>query len=149
MRVALDPSADPAWYGFAHRVRVRFAETDAMGVVHHAAYLPYLEEARIAFLASHGHAYVEIREGGVDIAVIEQWMRYLHPARFGDEIVVHVRLGAPRRTSFQIAYLLQDADEAVATAVTVHACLDAATGRPLRLPAWLGALAAEGEEARA
>ncbi len=49
-RQSLQPSRDPADYDFTHRLRTRFAETDAMGIIHHAAYLPYLEEARVAYL---------------------------------------------------------------------------------------------------
>ena len=49
MRIAADPSLDPTDYGFAHQVRVRFAETDAMGIVHHSRYLPMMEEARVAY----------------------------------------------------------------------------------------------------
>jgi len=141
-RAALAPSHDAAWYPFSHRVGVRFADTDAMGVVHHARYLPYLEETRIALLGAAGHPYTVVRANGVDIAVIEVAMRYLLPARFGDTVDIGARLGSTTRTTFQIAYLLRRADEVLATAVTVHACLDNASGRPLRLPAWLADLAA-------
>ncbi len=50
MRASLDPPTDPSAYPFTHRLRVRFAETDAQGVVHHAAYLVYLEAARVEYL---------------------------------------------------------------------------------------------------
>ncbi len=62
-RTSLDPSRDPADYAFTHRLRTRFAETDAMGVVHHAAYLPYLEEARVEYLRAIGHPYDAVRGG--------------------------------------------------------------------------------------
>ena len=52
----ISPPLDVAKYPFAHVLRVRFAETDAMGVVHHASHLPWLEEARVALLAHGGHA---------------------------------------------------------------------------------------------
>jgi acyl-CoA thioester hydrolase len=137
----MDPGLEPAAYAFSHRVRVRFAETDAMGVVHHAAYLPYLEEARVAYLRSHGRPYGEIRAGGTDIAVVEAHVRYRRPLYFDDLVDVHVRLGSPTASTFQIAYLLAVYGTAAATAVTVHACLDAATGRPRRLDDWLLELA--------
>ena len=57
MRQSLEPTRDQGDYPFAHRIRTRFAETDAMGIVHHAAYLPYLEEARVAYLRQLGHPY--------------------------------------------------------------------------------------------
>ena len=59
----MDPGLDPTAYFYVHELRVRFAETDAMGVVHHAAYLPYLEEARVAYLRAKGRPYGEIRAG--------------------------------------------------------------------------------------
>jgi acyl-CoA thioester hydrolase len=55
MRLTFDPPRDAARYEFGHRLRVRFAETDAMSVVHHAAYLPYLEVARVEYLRDRGH----------------------------------------------------------------------------------------------
>ena len=70
MRIKADPPTDPSDYSFVHDVRVRFAETDAMGIVHHASYLPYLEEARVAYLRSIDHDYVSVRESGVNLAVI-------------------------------------------------------------------------------
>lgn len=135
MRLALDPSTDPARYGFRHAVRVRFAETDAMGVVHHAAYLPYLEEARVAWLRSVGHPYDTIRAEGVDFGVLEAFVQYRLALRFDDVVEVHLSVGAMTRTTFQVAYLLTVDDEVRATAVTVHGAMGP-TGRPTRLPAW-------------
>lgn len=141
MRLALEPDEDPATYAHAHAVRVRFAETDAMGIVHHGSYIPYLEEARVAYLRAIGHPYGEIRAGGTDIAVIEVHVRYVRPLRFDEVVDVHVAVGAGTRTSFQIAYLLTVEGELRATAVTVHACVGADGGRPQRLPGWLRELA--------
>jgi acyl-CoA thioester hydrolase len=135
-RLALDPPLDPRAYAFDHRIRVRFAETDAMGVVHHSRYLPYLEETRVAWLRELGHPYTALREEGIDFAVIETWVGYRLPLRFDDEVDVHVAIGKRTRMTFQLAYLLVVGDEPRATAVTVHAGVDP-TGRPARLPAWL------------
>ena len=140
----MDSGLDPTAYFYVHELRVRFAETDAMGVVHHAAYLPYLEEARVAYLRAKGRPYGEIRAGGTDIAVVEVHVRYRVALRFDDVVRVHVRLGAPSASTFQIAYLLDVDGVAAATAVTVHACVDATTGRPRRLDGWLAELARDG-----
>ena len=113
-----------------------------MGVVHHAAYLPWLEEARVAMLRDAGHPYTQVRADGLDLAVIETHVRYLLAARFEDAIVIHLRIGAVRGSTFQIAYLLLRDVETISTAVTVHACLDRESGRPRRAPAWLHELAA-------
>ena len=137
MRQSLQPSRDPDDYRFVHRIRARFAETDAMGVIHHAAYLPYLEEARVAYLREVGHPYHEVRSEGFDAAVLEVAVQYRRPLHFEDEVDVHLWGGAVTRTTFQLAYLLTVHGEVKATAVTVHGCVDAA-GRALRLPAWVG-----------
>jgi acyl-CoA thioester hydrolase len=137
MRQTLDPPLDPDVYPFVQSVRVRFAETDAMGVAHHASYLPWLEEARVGYLRVSGHPYTEVRAGGHDIAVVECHVRYRAPARFEDEIAVHCLVAPPTRATFEIAYLLRRDDETVATAVTVHAFLESITGRPLRPPDWV------------
>jgi acyl-CoA thioester hydrolase len=140
VRLDLDPSLQPGDYPFHHRVRVRFAETDAMGIVHHSRYLPYLEEARVEYLRHLDHPYDVLRTEGVDIAVLEAYVRYRQPLRFDDEVTVHLRMGAPTRATFQMAYLLTVAGGACATAVTVHGCVNG-DGRPVRMPAWLSALA--------
>jgi acyl-CoA thioester hydrolase len=141
VRQSLQPSRNPADYSFVHRVRTRFAETDAMGVVHHAAYLPYLEEARVAYLRAIGHPYDAVRSPdgseGTEFPVLEVWVQYRKPLRFDDEVDVSLWVGAVTRTTFQIAYLLSVGGEAYATAVTVHGCVDG-RGRAARLPGWVG-----------
>ncbi len=140
MRLSVEPSLDATVYPFTHRIRVRFAETDAMGIVHHSRYLPYLEETRVAYLRDLGHPYVEMRSEGIDYAVLECFVRYRNPLRFDEVVDVHLQLASASRTSFQMAYLLTVDAEVRATAVTVHGCISA-TGRPTRLPTWLTGLA--------
>ena len=139
VRLELDPSLNPTDYPYAHTLRVRFAETDAMGIVHHSRYLPYLEEARVEYLRHLGHPYVELRAEGVDYAVLEVFVQYRQPLRFDESVQVHLRVGAATRATFQMAYLLTVDSQVRATAVTVHGCVNAA-GRPVRMPAWLLAL---------
>ena len=120
-----------------------------MGIIHHAAYLPYLEEARVEYLRAIGHPYDSVHagdltassahEGGRDFAVLEVSVHYRKPLRFDDEVDVALVIGAVTGTTFQIAYLLSVGGESRATAVTVHGCVDA-RGRPARLPAWVGEL---------
>ena len=136
MRQSLEPSRHPGDYPFAHRIRTRFAETDAMGIVHHAAYLPYLEEARVAYLRRLGHPYDEVRRDGFNFAVLEVVVQYRRPLEFDELVDVHLRAGAVSRATFQLAYLLTVDDDVRATAVTVHGCVDA-SGKATRLPAWV------------
>jgi acyl-CoA thioester hydrolase len=139
-RQALVPTRDPADYSFTHRMRTRFAETDAMGVIHHAAYLPYLEEARVEYLRAIGHPYDTLRSGKAgdarEFPVVEVSVQYRRALYFDDQVDVSLRIGAVRGATFQIAYLLAVGADARATAVTVHGCVDG-TGRPTRLPAWV------------
>jgi len=142
VRLDLEPSLDPADYPYAHRLRVRFAETDAMGIVHHSRYLPYLEEARVEYLRHLGHPYTEMRAEGIDYAVLEAFVQYRQPLRFDDVVQVHLRLGSATRATFQMAYLLTVEHQVRATAVTVHGCVNP-QGRPVRMPSWLLELGGE------
>ncbi len=141
VRLSVEPSTQPANYDFTHEIRVRFVETDAMGIVHHSNYLAYFEEARVAFLAHVGHPFTEWRDDGLESPVLESFVTYRQPLRFDDVITVHLSLAAITRATFQMAYLVTvgAGPEQVAhsTGVTVHGCITAATGRPTRLPAWL------------
>jgi acyl-CoA thioester hydrolase len=141
MRLTFDPPTDADRYQFSHPVRVRFAETDAMSVVHHAAYLPYLEEARVEYLRALGHPYDDVRSAGIDFTVVELAVSYLRPLRFGELVDVHVALAWAKGATFQMDYLLGVDGEARATAATVHGVVDR-EGRPQRTPAWLLALLA-------
>ena len=140
MRLSVEPSLVATDYPFSHRIRVRFAETDAMGIVHHSRYLLYLEETRVEYLRHLGHPYSEMRAEGIDYAVVECFVQYRQPLRFDDEIDVHLLLASATRTSFQMSYLVTVSGEVRATAVTVHGCVTTA-GRPTRLPGWLSELA--------
>ena len=72
MRLTTEPSLDPTTYTFVHRLRVRFAETDAMGIVHHSRYVPYLEEARVEYLRAIGRPYTAWREAGTEMISASQ-----------------------------------------------------------------------------
>ena len=136
MRISDDPSTDPADYEFSHQLRVRFAETDAMGIVHHSRYLPMMEEARVAYLRHVGHPYQSIRDEGIDMNVLEAWVKYRRPLVFDDVVDVNVALAAVERASFQMGYLLTVDGEVRATGITAHGAVTR-DGRPTRLPAWL------------
>lgn len=145
MRLSARPSTDPDDYEFVHRIRVRFVETDAMGIVHHSNYLAYFEETRVEYLRAIGHPFTEWREAGLESPVLESFVQYRKPLEFDDRIDVHLRLAGVTRATFQMAYLVTvDDGDGVATVrstgVTVHGCVTT-SGRPTRLPAWLTALA--------
>jgi acyl-CoA thioester hydrolase len=143
VRLSLDPPLDPEAYAFAHELRTRFAETDAMAVVHHSSYLLYMEEARVAWLRSLGHHYQSVRDDGIEFAVLEAYVRYRSPLTFDELVTVHVGIGNVTRATFQVGYLLAVAGQPRATAVSVHGCVTT-DGRAARMPEWLAAVAALG-----
>ena len=140
VRVTIEPSVDPSAYAFTHDIRVRFVETDAMGIVHHSNYLAYFEESRVAYLRHIGHPFTAWRDEGLESPVLESFVQYRQPLRFDDVLTVHVALAAVARASFQMAYLVAIGTAAHATGVTVHGCTTT-EGRPTRLPAWLRKMA--------
>lgn len=110
-----------------------------MGIIHHSAYVPYLEEARASLLRHAGYPYDEVRRSGIDFAVLELFVRYRRPLYFDDAVDIYLAVDELTRTTFQVGYLLQVGEQTRATAVTVHAAVDA-DGRPVRMPSWLAAV---------
>lgn len=137
-----DPPADPGAYPFTHRLRVRFCETDAMGVVHHASYLAYLEETRVEYLRALGRPYDRLRADGVEFPVVEVAVQYRRPLRFDDIVDVAVMVHSAGAATFQMNYLVACDGQASATGATVHGVVDG-RGRPVRLPGWLRDLVAD------
>ncbi len=112
--------------------RVRFDETDAMGIVHHARYLGFFELARIEWLRARGIRYADWARTGRHLAVIEASCSYLQPARFDDELAIAVTLAELRTASLRFVYTLRRDGTVLAEAGTRHACIDD-SGRPRRL----------------
>ena len=117
------------------RLRVRYAETDKMGVVYYANYLVWFEVARADLLRSLGWSYREMELAGISLPVIEAHCTYLRPARYDDEIEVRAegRLLSPVRMEFQYQVVKLQDQTIAASGKTVHAALDT-SGKPCRLP---------------
>jgi acyl-CoA thioester hydrolase len=116
-------------------VRVRYAETDKMGIVYYANYLVWFEVARTDWLRATGWTYRAMEQEGFGLPVIEAHCEYRTSARYDDEVAIETtaRLVSPVRLAFDY-HVRRAADAAVvATGYTVHASVDA-TGRPVRLP---------------
>jgi acyl-CoA thioester hydrolase len=124
-------------FRFAFEVRVRFAETDAQGIAHHSNYLIWFEAARVAYLAEFAGGYQAIRDQGLESLVLDAHVRFRQPARFDDVLVVHARVGEVKGARFRFDYAVKRGDELLAEGWTSHACVDAQTFRPTRIPAQL------------
>jgi acyl-CoA thioester hydrolase len=132
-------------FPFATEVRVRFAETDAQGVVHNAVYLVWFEVARVDYLARFAGGYPALRARGIEAFVREANVRYLAPAQFDDRLLLHTRCRDVRGARFRFEYAVERDGEPIADGWTSHACIDARTLRPTRVPGWLAEAIAEAE----
>jgi acyl-CoA thioester hydrolase len=119
-------------------VRVRYAETDKMGVAYHANYFVWFEIGRCELLRTVGRSYRDMEAAGIGLPVIEAHCAYKSPARYDDELVVKTKgtLLSPARVEFE--YEISRPSDATINAVgrTVHAAVDT-TGRPCRLPDYI------------
>jgi acyl-CoA thioester hydrolase len=116
-------------------VRVRYAETDKMGVAYYANYFVWFEVARADLLRSLGWTYREMEEDGVGLPVIEAHCEYRLPAQYDDELDVRTAGSMLSGVRMQFDYEVVRRGDGMVAAVgrTVHAALDRA-GRPCRLP---------------
>jgi acyl-CoA thioester hydrolase len=124
-------------FSFSTDVTVRFAETDAQGIAHHAAFVVWLEVARVAYLERHAGGYQAIRERGLEALTTEVHVRYHDAAYFDDRLTVWTRCRDVRGARFRYEYRITRDGELVAEAHTSHATVERETYRPTRLPAWL------------
>jgi acyl-CoA thioester hydrolase len=123
-------------------VRVRYAETDQMGVVYYANYLVWFEVGRTEWLRdTAGWTYRTMEAEGLALPVIEAHCEYRQPARYDDELEIRTRgrLVSAVRLAFDYEIVRRGDAMTVAVGHTVHATIDRA-GRPVRLPAQVKAL---------
>ncbi len=119
------------------RLRVRYAETDQMGVVYYANYLIWMEVARVELCKTLGFNYRDMeQEDGVLLAVVEAHCRYRYPARFDDEVVVETTVADAhsRAVEFHYEMSLADGSRRLATGSTRHIFCNRQM-EPVRLPA--------------
>jgi acyl-CoA thioester hydrolase len=116
-------------------VRVRYAETDKMGVVYYANYFVWFEVARADLLRSLGWTYREMEDQGVALPVIEAHCDYRCPAYYDDELDIRARgtMLTPIRMRFDYEVVRRASRDVAAVGHTVHAALNP-QGKPCRLP---------------
>jgi acyl-CoA thioester hydrolase len=129
------------------RLRVRYAETDQMGVVYYANYLVWMEVGRVELCKACGFNYRDIEiEDGIFLAVAESHCRYRFPARFDDEVIVRtsIETANTRMVTFGYEMRLVESGRRLATGSTRHVFVSRAM-RPAHLPAKYHALFGIGE----
>jgi acyl-CoA thioester hydrolase len=116
------------------RLRVRYSETDAQGVVNNANYLSYFEVGRVEWLRAAGLSYREMEKRGYGFVVVEALVHYKKAAFFDDELTLHTELVGLKRATLSFGYTILRDGEVVATGRTRHGCVELATGKPRRVP---------------
>jgi len=116
-------------------VRVRYAETDKMGVVYHSNYLIWFEIGRTDWLRATGCSYRELEADGIQLPVIEAHCEYRQGARYDDDVEIRTRAKklSPVRVQFDYEAIRRADGARLATGHTVHATIDR-QGRPVRMP---------------
>ncbi len=114
---------------------VRYAETDAMGIVHHSAYIVWFEEGRSAWGRAKGLPYNDFEKAGFFLALTELHARYACAALYGQRVTVRTRLAEVRSRSLTFTYEIVSADtgQLYVSGETQHICVTR-DGRPTRLP---------------
>lgn len=117
-------------------LRVRYADTDAMGVAYYANYFVWFEVGRTDLLRALGWNYRDMEAAGVLLPVIEADCRYRRPARYDDELEIRTEghLTSPVRLEFHYEVVVKTYEGTIATGRTAHAAVNR-SGRPCRLPA--------------
>jgi acyl-CoA thioester hydrolase len=118
------------------RVRVRYAETDQMGVVYHANYIVWMEVGRVEFCRANGLSYREMEDdGALHLAVIEANCRYIAPARYDDEVEIETIIEKATTRGVHFAYTMRNAGtgQKLAEGFSRHLFLDRDL-KPMRLP---------------
>lgn len=116
-------------------VKVRYAETDAQGVVYHGSYVVWFEVGRTEYCEAAGYPYARMEAEGVNIVVSDLAARFRRPARYGDTVRVATRLAAARSRgcTFEYRITLPDGSPCV-EGETVHLFVDRNTGKPIAVP---------------
>lgn len=117
------------------QVTVRYAETDMMGIVYHANYLPWFEVGRTTLLKEIGVPYKRLEEEGYRLPVLEVTAKYLRPALYDDTLVISTVISEKPLLRIRLDYEVKRGDELLAVGNTIHAFVDR-EGRPVRPPAW-------------
>lgn len=115
------------------QVTVRYAETDMMGIVYHANYLPWFEIGRTTLLKEQGLPYRQLEADGYRLPVLEISAKYLRPAVYDDTLTIVTTLREKPLLRIQLNYEVKRGDELLATGQSLHAFIDL-QGRPVRPP---------------
>ena len=122
---------------FSIKIKVRYCETDQMGLVHHGSYINYFEEARIAWISNLGFSYSEMEKSGIILPVSKLNVSYLRPAYFDDDLLVSVEIAELPTSRLIFNYTINKEEEVIVTGTTVLAFLNKETKKPVKCPDYM------------
>ena len=123
---------------YEEKIRVRYKETDKMGIVHHSNYIVYYEMARVEALRAWGMPYSEMEEKGIISPILEVGSKYIQPAYFDDVLTVRVIVEEVPMVRFKVRYeLYNEAGTLINTGHTWLGFLNGETRRPCRAPQYV------------
>lgn len=117
------------------QIRVRYAETDRMGLLHHANYLVYFEQARTDLLRGQGLTYKDMEDQGFFLVITNVEVKFKSPARYDDVLTIRTTVSRTTPVRIEHSYLVSCEGRAVAEGKTTLACVDRA-GKLQALPQW-------------
>jgi acyl-CoA thioester hydrolase len=117
------------------QVRVRYSETDQMGVVYHGNYLPFFEIGRVEWLRSQGISYKELEASGVGLPIVNLTLNYKKPARYDDLLTIVTRVKSQQTVKIDFeCEILNENQELLTTAYFLLVFVDINSGRPVQPP---------------
>ncbi|MVP00912.1 acyl-CoA thioesterase [Paenibacillus lutrae] len=117
---------------FTQTLRVRYQETDQMGVVYHANYLTWLEIARTEYIRSKGFTYKTIEDLGLMLPVVGAELKYISPARYDDEITLAARIVEQSPVKLEFGYEVRRQEQLLVTGTTRHVWVNL-SWKPVRI----------------
>ena len=117
------------------QVRVRYSETDQMGVVYHGSYIPFFEMGRVEWLRNKGVSYKSLEESGIALPIVSMSINYKKPARYDDLLTIKTRL--KKYSSVKIEFdceIFGEQNDLLTTAHFILVFVDMKTGRPMVPP---------------
>ena len=120
------------------QVRVRYSETDQMGVVYHGSYIPYFEIGRVEWLRDKGVSYKSLEENGIALPIVSMTLNYKKPARYDDLLTIKTKF--KNHTSVKIEFdceIWSEQNELLTTAHFILVFVDMKTGRPITPPDYI------------
>jgi acyl-CoA thioester hydrolase len=115
-------------------IRVRYADTDKMGVVYNSNYLKFFEIGRTELMRQYGLPYKDVEEQGYLLPLIDSYLKFINPARYDDNIEIYTILEMESLVKIKFNYELRVEDRVIATGYTRHTFVGADSLKPVRTP---------------